>query len=173
MRSSGLRIAAGGRQIHERRDEHDEQRFDILVAASYELPCLRPRRGVVRLAAPDPTSPQFRSDCAALCACVSLCGYDRIGYVYDRSETARRVRFQCCLRRSLRSDAGPPFHICSAEQLAFRHSFGVGGQHVGIRRPTKRIARRIAAERAAFQPEYPLVYLYLLRATRTRVAPDN
>jgi len=93
-----IRIAAGGRQIHEWRDEHDEQRFDILVAASYELPCLRPRRGVVRLAAPDPTSPQFRSDRAALCACVSLCGYDRIGYGYDRSEIARRVRVQCCLR---------------------------------------------------------------------------
>src|SRR5271165_1762211 len=54
--------------------------------------------------------------------------------------------------------------IFALEQLACCRSSGVGGQHVGIRGPAKRIARRLALERSELQPRYRLVYLYVLRS---------
>ena len=48
--------------------------------------------------------------------------------------------------------------------LACRRSDGVGGQHVGIRGPAKRITRRIAVERSEPPPGHLLVCLYVLCA---------
>jgi hypothetical protein len=55
---------------------------------------------------------------------------------------------------------------CVAEELACRRSSGVGGQHVGIRGPAKRITRRRAGERSELQPRYILVHLHVLRSLR-------
>ncbi len=85
----------------------------------------------------------------------------------------REFRFQCCLRGSLRSGAGLRFHLCSAEQLAYCRSSGVGGQHVGIRGPAKRSTRRPAVERAELQPSHLLVCLYVLRSLGTCFTFDD
>ena len=52
-------------------------------------------------------------------------------------------------------------------------SSGVGGQHVGIRGPAKWSARRLALERPEFQPEYSLVYLYVLRSPGNHITFDD
>jgi hypothetical protein len=73
----------------------------------------------------------------------------------------------------LEGRAGSRFDLCFAEQLAFRHSSGVGDQHVGIRGPAKRSARRLAVERAELQPSHHLVYLYVLRSLGTCFTSDD
>ena len=79
-------------------DDRDEQRHNILDAASYELFVCTIVVVWYVWPSPNQTFSQFCSNSAALCACASLCGNDFIGYGYDRSETAQRVPFQCCLR---------------------------------------------------------------------------
>ncbi len=79
----------------------------------------------------------------------------------------REFRSSAAYGDLLEGGAGLRFHLCSAGQLAYCHSSGVGGQHVGIRGPAKRSTRRRAVERAELQPGHVLVYLYVLRSLGT------
>ena len=61
----------------------------------------------------------------------------------------------------------------SAGQLAYRHSSGLGGQHVGIRGSAKRSTRRSAVERAELPLGHLVVCLYILCSLGSRFTFDD
>jgi transposase len=73
--------------------------------------------------------------------------------------------------RQFRRWTSHPTSLCAATGV--RRADGVGSQHLGIRGPAKRSARRLAVERAELQPGHLLVRLYYLRCPRNRLTCDD